>query len=1137
MLRLLYIILAALWLFSAVGAAKQNYADRSVLAEGKWVKIRVAETGVYKITYSELRKMGFDPAKVSVHGYGGWPLDEFSGTYPDDVPATPVWRGADYLLFYAKGPVKWEYNKQSESDNSNVKTFFHTNNPYSGYGYYFITDSTPLNEMETTAQSAGASLEIKTYDDYFLWEKEQVSVNSSGRELYGESFDTSLSRDFSVSIPGITNDQGYVTLNFIAKPLSGRGRVSLSINGTELIAKSISQISGSEEYVMANSVYSIRSWEGDKNEKLKVTIQYNQRGDKNVHLNYFRLQMKRVLQPYGACTFFRSLSSLNNTSRFVIQNATSSMMVWDVTNGSEPKRMESEVNGSELVFTIPSSGFLREFALIQPAQLPSPEVIGEIENQNLHACGQQDMIILAQPALVRQAERLAEAHRTRDDLQVKVVSPQTVYNEFSSGTPDATAIRRFMKMFYDRQTSEEDAPKYLLLFGDGSFDNRQLTDDWKKMDMSNMLLTYQTRNSINQSSFVVDDFFGFLSDDCTSATESLFFENKIDLGIGRFPVRTVTEATQAVDKVLSYMDNQVFGLWKNQVCFVADDGNSTDGFDLVHIQDANKLADYMESSHPEYLVNKLYFDAYKKSISGGRTGYPDVEKNLMKFLKDGIMLINYTGHGDTESWSDERVLKHTDIKQFSYPYLPLWITATCDFTRFDDLNTSAGEDVFLNKQSGGIALFTTTRVAYSGPNFKINDLLIRNTFEKKNGRHLTLGEILKETKRNLPSSMSQYKVGFSLIGDPALSLTYPGYKIQVTTVNGKNVEDEVVKIKALQKVTVEGIVLNPDGTPATGFSASLRSVVKDSKVSVTTLDNNGRDHKFTYTDYPNTLFMGNDSVREGTFRFTFTVPKDISYSDDFGKMNLYAFDEQSGKEARGAFLNFQVGETNDDAEPDTEGPEIKSLYLNDSTFVEGGKVNVTPYFVARVWDKTGINISGSSVGHDMMLIIDGIPAQSYNLNDYYEILPDREGEGIVRFSVPELTPGLHTAEFWVWDILNNSTLHTFSFEVVEGLKPYIMHLTATPSPAREQVQFSLYHNRPESKLKIGIMVYDLTGRLQWKHEEQGSSDASNAYTVTWDLTNNGGGRLRPGVYIYRAAISTANSKEATEAKKLIILGW
>lgn len=1135
MLRLLYIVLASICLLPSLRAAKEEYAAQSVLAQGKWVKIQVETTGIYKITFNDLRKMGFDPEKVSIHGYGGWPLDEFSAKYWDDLPATSIWRGADFILFYAKGPVKWEYKTDSGSDNRNAMTFVHTNNPYSDYGYYFITDSTPVKEMETALSEKRASLKINTYDDYFLWEKELVSVNTSGRELYGESFETTLSRDFTVSIPGITNDPGYVALHFIAKPAGSRGTVSMRINGIDLITKSIA--SNSEEYVMANAAYSIASWNGDKEEKLKATIQYSKSGDKNVRLNYFRLQMKRTLQPYGACTFFRSVASLSNASRFGIQNAEASMLVFDVTDGLAPVHMETEMDGTELSFAIPASGFLREFALVKPGQLPSPTVVGEVTPQNLHALPQQDMIILAQPALVEQAERLAEAHRTRDNLTVTVVTPEAVYNEFSSGTPDATAIRRFMKMFYDRQTSEEDAPKYLLLFGDGSYDNRKRTDVWKNMDMSNLLLTYQTENSLDEASFVVDDFFGFLNDACTNANPNAFYANKVDIGIGRFPVRTVTEATQTVDKVIAYMDNKERGIWKNRVCFVADDGNSssTDNFTKAHVEQADNLADYVEAGCPEYLVNKLYFDAYKKSITGGKTGYPDVKKSIQKQLKDGLFLINYTGHGNTEAWADERVLEHTDINQATYPYLPLWITATCDFTRFDDLNTSAGEDVFLHPKSGGIALFTTTRVAYSTPNFNINQELIKWIFTKRNGKNLTLGEIMKETKRGV--SANRYKMGFSLIGDPALVLSYPEYQMNVTTVNGESVEGEAVQIKALQKVTVEGVVLNPDGSVATDFSGVLNPTVKDSKVSMTTLGNNGEDRKVTYTDYPNTIFVGNDSVRKGTFRFTFTVPKDISYSDGLGKMSLYASDEESGHEAHGSFLNFRVGGTNDNSDEDTDGPEIRALFLNDSTFTDGDQVNTTPFFVAKIWDKSGVNISGSSVGHDMMLIIDGLPSLSYNLNGFYEMTSGQEGEGMVQYSIPALAPGKHTAEFWVWDIQNNSTVHTFSFEVVEGLKPYILNLIATPSPAREQVQFILYHNRPESRLKVGIMVYDMAGRLQWKHEEEGSSDLFKAYTVTWNLTNNRGGRLHPGVYIYRAAVRTANSKEATEAKKLIILGW
>ena len=1128
MLRLLYTFIISISFFSFAWADGSKYATSSALASGKWVKIQIEDRGIYKLTYADLRGMGFsDPAKVSVHGYGGCMLDEdFSNPYIDDIPAVPVWRGDDYLLFYGCGVINWTYDKSTES-------FVHTNNPYSNYGYYFLTDATGTKEMESVASAAGASLKVTTFDDYRLHEKDLVSVNNSGRELFGEAMDMTLSRDFSFTgITGITNDDGKIALRFIAKPTTGNGSVSMSVDGEKLLEKTIAQSgsSGSETYTMARLVYEVVDWKGEKGTNVKVNVRYGQLGHKNVHLDYIRLQMKRELQPYGVCTFFRSLASVGNASRFVIQNANTNTMVFDVTDKLNPKQMETELSGNELSFSIPA-GTLREFALVQRNQaFPSPEVVGDVTNQDLHALPQTDMIIIAQLGLTAQAERLAEAHRTRDGLTVQVVTPDAIYNEFSSGTPDATAYRRFMKMFYDRQTSEEDAPKYLLLFGDGAFDNRFITSGWQNVTTSNMLLTYQTEESLNERSFVIDDYFGFL-DDSNNGKELM--SARVDIGIGRFPVRTLAEATNMVNKVIGYMDNKDTGSWKNNVCFVADDGSSADGYMINHADQADRLGEYINTSHSEFLVNKIYFDAYKKDVSGGLATYPDVKTNIQKQLKNGLLLINYTGHGSTTAWSDERVLTESDITQSTYTRLPIWITATCDFCRFDASVTSAGEQVFLNKVSGGIGLFTTTRVAYSTPNFEINDNLIRNLFEKKNGRRLTLGEVMKATKRALGSS--RYKLGFALIGDPALKLAYPEYRMQVTAVNGNPVTDEPVDFKALQKITVEGEVLNADGNVATDFSGLLNPTVLDSRVSYETLDNNKTGNTFKYTDYSNILFIGNDSVRAGKFSFTFTVPKDISYSNEFGKMNLYASDETNNLEAQGAYLNYRVGGTDDNAEDDHDGPEIRVLYMNDSTFVNGGQVNTTPFFVARLWDKSGVNITGSSIGHDMMLIIDGDPSLSFNLNSYYELIPGKDGEGIVKYLLPALTPGIHTAEFKVWDIQNNSTTYEFEFEVVEGLKPYLLELTATPSPAREQVEFHLFHNRPESQLTVGIMVYDMMGRLQWKHQETGASELFKSYTVTWDLTNNRGGRLRPGIYIYRAAISSGGSKEATDAKKLIIL--
>lgn len=1120
MKRILCVLLFVFGLLTSAWADSSRYASESVLNSGKWVKIQVAEDGIYKLTAADLKKMGFSNLdKVAVYGYGGWPLDEdFSTTYIDDVPEVAVWRSADYLLFYGKGPRKWEY---SSSD----KSFIHTNNPYSNYGYYFVSEKeTTGRTMEKAASAAGATLQVTTFDDYVLHEEELVSVNSSGRELYGESFTSTLSRDFTISVPGITNDEGKATLSFISR---GNGTITMNVDGNALISGSVSV--PSDEYEVARELYRERAWMADKGETVKVNIGYSTTGHKNVHLNYFRLQMKRQLKVYDNYTFFRSLSARGNASRFVIQGADASTLVFDVTDGVNPQQMETSLNGTELSFSIPASASLREFVVVKPSQIKAPVTVGEVANQNLHALPQQDMIIIAQPNFTTQAERLAEAHRTKDNLTVRVVTPESIYNEFSSGTPDATAYRRFMKMFYDRKTSEADAPKYLLLFGDGSFDNRKLTSAWKSVDMSNMLLTYQTENSLSSQSYVIDDYFGFLDD---ADNKKSLQNKKLCLGIGRFPIRTVEQATQMVDKVISYMENKNTGSWKNNLCFMADDGSNTDGFMTEHMEFADQLAGYVESEHPEFLVNKLYYDAYKKDMTAGT--YPDVRSGLQKLLKDGLLLFNYTGHGGTTALSDEKVLTQTDINQFTYTHLPVWVTATCDFTRFDDLNTSAGEDVFLNKSSGGIALFTTVRVAYSRPNFPINDNVIRNLFERNNGRRRTLGEVMQATKNTLSSV---YKLGFCLIGDPAVKMAYPEFGMKVTTVNGQSVDGNSISFKALEKITVEGEVLDASGQLVTDFTGIVNPTVKDSKVTVTCLKNSNKDDSpaFTFTDYPNTIFIGNDSVRNGKFSFTFTVPKDISYSNLQGKMNLYAVDTESGNEAQGNFDNFIVGGTSDTAETDTIGPEIRALYLNDTTFVDGGQVNTTPYFVAELWDKSGVNITGSSVGHDMMLVIDESTVLSYNLNSYYELLPGEDGTGIVKFPIPALEPGKHTAEFWVWDILNNSTVRTFTFEVVEGLKPFLFDVIATPGIAREQVTFHLMHNRPESWMRVGIMVYDLAGRQLWKHEESGTSGLFENYTVSWDLTS-GGARMRPGVYIYRAAISTDNSKDATKARKFIILG-
>lgn len=1128
--------------------ASGRYADNSVLSKGHWVKIQIEKDGIYKLTYSELKNMGFDdPSKVAVYGYGGWPLEEdFTKPYVDDLPAVPVLKEDGYLLFYGRGTTKWK-QATTNNDNEAFNHFIHINNPYSLYGYYFLTDGAEAKvPVQIKSSDKFASRRIQTFDDHLLHEKDLTSVNLSGRRLFEKLSQYSQTfKDFgNPEILGIVEDGIYVDCQLVVQTTTAEmtGAVTLSFAGNEPVGRNKSLLGGT--YTKGYDVNVVKEYQYKAGDDLSVKIEYQkgQKASTDALVDYIRLNVKRQLKAYNEpYTFFRSFEALNNVSRFVIEGANSACRVLDITDPVNCKIMETELSGSTLSFTIPESKILREFVLVRTdrSDFPTPVSKGTVECRNLHSWSDIDMIIISPSALRKEAERLKVAH---DDIRVEVVTPEEIYNEFSSGTPDATAYRRFMKMLYDKAVAEKNRPKYLLLFGDGAYDNRFVTESWSKMsdkEKANFLLTFQSENSLDQNSYVSDDYFGFLED--KEGSEDYPIEiSTVDIGIGRFPIRSVSEARKMVDKVIRYMNNDELGIWKSEACFVADDGGNADNADANdkkandHMKYANNAAETVENQAQDMLAGRLFFDNYVKDYSNSNP-YLAVTEDLNKKLKNGLMLVNYTGHGNTTSWSDEKVLTQQMIDKFVYPKLPLWITATCDFCRFDALATSAGESVFLNEKSGGIALYTTVRVAYGYDNDEINNKFLHELFKPDlNGLYPALGDVVKEVKNSYRFKRSK-NLNFTFIGDPALKLKIPSHKIRINTVNGEDAIRHTTSLRAYDEVSVEGEILAPDNSSLDNFNGRLEVKVMDSKVEITTRNNFKNDTAFKYKDYKNLIYKGSTMVQNGKFNFSFYVPGNISYSGAAGKMILYAADSDQKIEAKGNFTNYTVKGTSDNPVEDHEGPEILKLYLNDSTFVSGDKVNATPFFYAHLWDQTGVDITEGGVGHDIMLMIDNKPFTSYNLNSYYDNVFGRKGEGEVRFGIPQLSAGEHEAVFKVWDIKGNPTTHTFRFEVVEGLKPFITNVIATPTPARGNVEFHITHNRPESRMKVGIMVYDMTGRLHWKHEETGSSELFKDYTIDWDLRNNSGTHVRPGVYIYRAAVSTDNSKEATEAKKMIIL--
>ena len=1120
-----------------------RYRENSVLATGKWIQLKVKENGIYQLTYDDIKKQGIsDPSKVKIYGYGGWILPEdFTQPYVDDLPEVAVYinkgsdgvfNSGDYLLFYGRGTTQWNYNSARGA-------YEHENNPYATYGSYFMTESeTGTKEMETVRFPAAASgtVRLTVFDDYHLHEKDTIAILNSGRELFGENFvKNSGNQSFTFSIPGITSDPGKARLSFAAAP-TATTPVKLSIDGQEILSASV--YAPSEYYWKASLADSWGNWNGAKTEKVTATVIYNSAGQTVAYLNFIALNMKRSLQFYPVTyTFFRSRENLSNPVTYSIGNPAASSQIWEVTQNSDTRLIETELNDSRLQFTAPASGNrLREFVMVDLSKsFPKPEFAGTIQNQNLHALPPTDMVILTPSVYVKQAERLAEAHRQSSDLRVTIVIDSLIFNEFSSGAPDATAYRRFMKMFYDRAASNSDKPRYLLLFGDGLFDNRHLTKESANINPKYYLLTYQVKESVNESySYGTDDYFGFLDDNEGRNLPS----DSLDIGIGRFPVSSVTQAEDAVNKVITYMDNKRFGNWKTKLIFAADNTDTYEpgGF-ADHAKQAEQLATYMDQNYPEYIQYKYYIDAYRLVSVNGKYVASETNKDMLNQLKDGCFLLNYTGHGSTTAWSGEGLLNIADVRQMNFENLPLWITATCDFGWFDGFTTSGGETAFLNKKSGAIALFTTSRVVSSQSNFDLNNLFIRYLFKKENGKYLRLGDIFRLSKCERSGNRSDSnKLNFVLLGDPALVLNYPEWNVRLDSINGKPVSgSETITLKALDKVTISGVVTDEAGNKADNFTGTMNASVFDSKQTLESVSMNSAGGRFSYTDYPGMVFSGNTDVKSGAFTISFNVPLDISYTNANGKIGMYAYDPTTGKDASGSFLRYSLSDTNDGWDSIGDAPVIATMFLNTESFKDGDSVNETPFFYAKVMDANGINLAGSGMGHDIFLSVDNNPVWTYSpLNSYYQAIDLTQGT--VGFSIPELPEGKHTLFFRVWNILNKSTIDSLHFTVVKGYKPTIFELKAYENPARTHTFFSLLHNLPETQVDMEIGVYDLTGQVVWTHSEKGSSGFLQQYPIRWDLNNNGGKKVQPGIYIYRATIRTANSKETTQAKKIIVLG-
>lgn len=1035
-----------------------RYAAHSVLATGQWAKIRVSETGFYHLTDALIRKAGFkNPKKVKIYGYGGELQPEvLAGEYlteTDDLKEIPTCTINGKRLFYAIGPVSWASNT----------TIARTRNPYSDYGYYFLTES---DDEPLTADSASF---INSYypsasDYHDLYEVDGYAWYHSGRNLY-HSDKLTVGSDFSISLPGIHQTSAKLNVN-----LSYNAKFSAKIifNGTEIGSlTATSGLTSSGALADGNAAATQSNW-----------------------------------------TFTLPDSLIQ---------ATANKLIIRQQSGDEVR-----LDYVSLCYSTP-----KPLADFSKSSLSVPEYLYKITNQDLHADSAIDMVIIIPTSqkLLSEAERLKALHETYDSLRVRIVPADELFNEFSSGTPDANAYRRYMKMLYDKAETEADQPRYLLLFGDGAWDNRMLSSGWRSLSPDDFLLCYESENSFSATkSYVSDDYYCLLDDNEGGSV----LKDKFDAAVGRLSARTAEEAKILVDKIYAYRTNAYAGSWQNTLCFLGDDGDQN-----RHMLDAEAVVGTVKSLYSSYDVKKIYWDAYTRVSSSTGNSFPDVTRLIKQQLQAGALVMNYSGHGGPSLLSHEAVLRITDFAEASSLRLPLWVTAACDVAPFDGQSDNIGETAMFNKKGGSIAFYGTTRTVYASYNRLQNQSFMKYLLGSKNGRRLTIGEAAYLAKNDYVSGSTEMltnKLQYVLLGDPALTLASPTEQAVIDSINGKAVSDGVQQLKAGSKVTLKGHLPNH-----TDFNGVVTITVRDIEETIVGKQNDpiATETALEFQDRPNTIYNGSDSIRNGQFTFSFAVPRDISYSDKTGLFLVYAINNDKTLSAHGECENFTLTGTEDIAN-DGVGPSIY-CYLNSESFTNGGIVNATPYFYAELTDKDGINVSGGGIGHDLELIIDNDMSLTYQLNERFQYDFGDYCKGKVDYVLPELSDGPHKLLFRAWDAQNNSSVAELSFVVNATQQPSMSNVICTKNPATTSTSFIISHDRAGSEVDVELEVYDTSGRLLWRKSETGIP-TDHTYTIDWDLTTGNGSRLKTGVYLYRVLLSNNGSSKASQAKKLIVLG-
>lgn len=1126
--------LAALWSVCGMHAASpEKYASSSVLSQGKWVKINVSNPGLQTISAQTLKNFGFsNPAKVNVYGYGGRMVPEaLRPDLPDDLPMQPVVRQTDGgLSFYAVGNHTW-----TAASGSSEMRYSHSINPYSETSYYFLSDrDMEAKDMEVLDMSDIDGLEVMTeFTEHLVHERDLMQCATSGRHYLGEDFRLTKSQNFGFELPDNVTGSAKVRVSFAANTSGAPSSIIVSANGTRLNSTSSDKLSAttasSQYYQQITTTKNV----AEAGEKLTVGIEYSQGGVVNMaRLNWIEVEYGRRLAMRDSRLAFH-VAPLT-PSAYRISGVTSRTLVWDVTDPAVPKEVKGyfDATAGTLTLGIKTTGY-REFIAFEPeakgATLPGKYFVA---NQDLHSLPTPDMLIISPDEYASAAERIARLHRETDGMTVHVISPEDIYNEFSSGNADLSAFRKILKMWHDRGVNDTTGHsiRYCLIMGRPTYDQKLKNQETINGRYPRPLI-WQSSDGLSEStSYCTDDFIGMLEDETRVRAH---YDRTINVAVGRYPVKSVDEAETVAEKLEKYVYTPDYGQWRNNVLVIADDNENNNHLDQADSAIKNMMT---TEAGANYAYERLYLDSFELKMTGTGLEYPDATARLLrKWEKEGVAFINYIGHANPKEWGHEKLLTWTHINALSNQQLPVLYAATCSFGHFDGESVSGAEVMLLNQAGGVVSVVTPSRSVYISLNGKLNDVMSQQVFaHAPDGKGQTIGDIMRKAKTNYPSrDDNMYR--YHLMGDPAMRMPVPQYSVRIDSLAGRPLAatlDDAPIVEARSKVIVKGRITDSKGTTV-DFNGPVEYTLFDAEVSVHTHGNGDQGKPTVYQDRNTKLAVGSTMAVNGEWTAVIFMPTEITNNFTPARITLYAYDPKSGSEANGSTENLYVYGFDEDSAEDSEGPQIEKLYLNNAAFTDGGMTGVNSIVLATVSDDSGINTSDAGIGHRMSLVLDNVKTYD-DVSNYFTSNPLWPGSGTIAYPLQNLEPGKHEVKLTVWDNANNSSSRSISFTVGLNMRPQFADFSAYYSREADNITISLTTDRPMCKLDAGFECFDLSGAKVWDSRRSCYSGKDSNISSSWDMRDSNGSRVARGIYILRATVTDEDGLTTTESRKIAV---